>query len=484
MVELNWMSVGIYGVAGLIVSAGLLFAFGLALHVERSVRRYFAPTVFAMVILVPAVSVLVGHRDLSSYELHLITTQSNPVADWLQRLASVMIVGISLVRMIGHGFDRQRAHGGVYVMTGLFCMYFAVSVLCAFFGTVPARPSEQAFYVIVMMFALFLSRGDDMDLALQTAKFCLFLVILAGVVTMIVVPTMTQEHNILEMRLPLIDFRYAGLASNPNAMAPLGLVSLLMVVHRPFRSRMLTFLNIGLALFTVVLAQSQTTWIATVISLAILLQARYRWKLNKLPVMIAVTLAITAFVSWLVYEEVTSLTGSGLLQRLMSPSRYDEMMTLTGRDNIWLAAITEWKENPLFGYGPTMWGDDFRAMIGMNYAFSAHNQFVQALGVAGIVGLISLVFYLGCLVVGVLNVKGRERGFLMALLVSLLLRCLTETPLEIGSLFINELSLHLIMFVGLVSALAHQACVREQGPEIVLAENGSIVPIPCRPCRP
>ena len=69
------------------------------------------------------------------------------------------------------------------------------------------------------------------------------------------------------------------------------------------------------------------------------------------------------------------------------------MTTLTGRTEIWAVALQTWKANPLFGYGAAMWDDEFRRAVGMDFAYNAHNQFLQSLSVAGGLGLAGLLVY-------------------------------------------------------------------------------------------
>ena len=114
-----------------------------------------------------------------------------------------------------------------------------------------------------------------------------------------------------------------------------------------------------------------------------------------------------------------------------------EAATLTGRDLLWALAVQEWKHNPLFGYGPTMWNDAYRMQIGLDHAVSAHNQFLQSLSVSGAMGLIGLLVYLGALLLYAINARRGSRGLSVALLIVVLVRCVTETPLALGGGFLS-----------------------------------------------
>jgi O-antigen ligase len=77
---------------------------------------------------------------------------------------------------------------------------------------------------------------------------------------------------------------------------------------------------------------------------------------------------------------------------------------------------------------------------------SAHNQFLQTLSVAGTVGLVGLVVYLGTLVRYAIRAARPSRGLSIAILVLVLLRCVTETPLSLDSFLSGAFVTQLLLF--------------------------------------
>jgi O-antigen ligase len=135
-----------------------------------------------------------------------------------------------------------------------------------------------------------------------------------------------------------------------------------------------------------------------------------------------------------------------IVDRFLESRAGDQLLTLTGRNVLWAIAIEEWSRNPLFGYGPSMWDPEYRRSIGLFFAFSAHNQFMQSLGAAGAMGLIGLLIYLCALAIYALRATNASRGLSLALLVVVLLRCLSEAPLSTNTLFNGDLLTHLLLF--------------------------------------
>lgn len=135
-----------------------------------------------------------------------------------------------------------------------------------------------------------------------------------------------------------------------------------------------------------------------------------------------------------------------LWDKLAATSVASDVATLSGRAQIWAAALSAWQNNPAFGYGLEAWGPAHRAVLGMPFAFSAHNQFLQSMSMAGTLGLVSLLAYLFILGLGCLRAAKATRGASAALFVLVLLRCITEAPLTPSTLFNGDAITHLVLF--------------------------------------
>lgn len=157
-------------------------------------------------------------------------------------------------------------------------------------------------------------------------------------------------------------------------------------------------------------------------------------------ILIMIGLAATLLLSALIFDP------SRLLEHLLMSNAGNDVLTLTGRLGIWEVAITEWERNPLFGYGPEIWEQAFRARIGMSYAFSAHNQFLQALSAAGLFGFVTLVTYLWLLGRYATRAAPFTKGVSTALFVTILLRCITETPMTMSTMLNGDFLTQLILF--------------------------------------
>jgi O-antigen ligase len=184
---------------------------------------------------------------------------------------------------------------------------------------------------------------------------------------------------------------------------------------------------LGLLSIVLVLTQSKTSvaaLAATVLLVGVLANPRIT-RTDKTMVSTAISAVATYFlVGGASNEAAIAQTVGGL-------------GTLTGRTRVWAITLTEWQDNPLFGYGQTVWGLEMKMLYLPVLRFApgqAHNQVVQALGESGLVGLLTLAV----LLIGLLRLArfqlARHNTLALALLVLLVSRGLTETVLPRSAL--------------------------------------------------
>jgi O-antigen ligase len=328
---------------------------------------------------------------------------------------------------------------------------------------------------VLVLVAVFLSAGQvRLATVVTVAKAALMAVMVASIALLAIEPTMVRQVEMAEVRLPFVNYRFFGLGSNPNSFATLAIVNLLLTAHQPFRSKLLEAGNVVATLACLLLAQSQTSWLAILVALPVLLVARARIRMLD-PGTLFVLGGLLSVAGLAALAGLTFSTHGVAITDFATGDRYRELTTLTGRPAIWAVAFAEWRDNLAFGYGPSMWDSVHRARLGMPFAFNAHNQLVHALSVAGLVGLSTFVPYF--LLLGLLGVAAPhpERGLALALYLLVLVRSATEVPLDLGTPFANEFLLHFLLFT--VLACSH----RER---IAVAEAKALPPDPGRPGVP
>ena len=128
-----------------------------------------------------------------------------------------------------------------------------------------------------------------------------------------------------------------------------------------------------------------------------------------------------------------------------------QLVSMTGRDQIWAIAMDEWRANPLFGWGPDLWNEAYRASINLPNATNAHNQFLDTLARSGIVGATGLVLYALTLLVFSVRYARSTQGLSLALFVTLAVLSISEVPLIMLG-YGTEIFAHLLLVITLASA--------------------------------
>lgn len=439
------------GGALLLGLAGLLVV-GCFIGVQSHFKRWFPTIVFPLILLAMALSAVFADRDLSyaDTDLTLLIASETTAVTWLLRAITLLILGVCFARFYSSMQKTEGSSRQGYSLFLAFLFFYVTNIVLN--NMLGAKPyfDQKFIYPLIVFITLFLSRSDDKYLTLKTIKWSMLIFLLFSLFAAAIAPGMALQLGYTDGLVSQLDFRLWGLGSHPNSLAPLALSFLLLTIYQPFQARWFQYFSIAAALAVIVLSQSKTTWVTTVITLAIIYWARFRhtgeqdmWpqRANSLrrlstPIFIAL-IGIVLVISYLV-----------VTQRIESASsaQREAISTLSGRAEIWKVAIKTWQEHPIFGYGSSAWDDAFRTKIGMGYAYTAHNQFLQTLSEAGLVGMAGLLFYLFFLLRYALLANAETRGFSLALFIVILGRCYTEAPFTMTNMFTGEVLMHLLLF--------------------------------------
>jgi O-antigen ligase len=226
--------------------------------------------------------------------------------------------------------------------------------------------------------------------------------------------------------------RYIGLLSHPNQIGALAALTIIISM----RKRLDVLLVAGAAVLSLTLSQSKTSIGALLISV---LYATVVWNyFSVVTKQMTIQFILAVFyISWLLMLSI-GLGASG-----------DETLTLTGRTQIWAESLEIWKSQPLFGGGSSAFDVEFRQLFELTGATSAHNQFLQALAIGGLVTVGVMTFFLYYLYKA-LVVSGESGIYHTAgitMLVFVLIRGISEPSLTVSGIGIPYLCTFII-FLG------------------------------------
>jgi exopolysaccharide production protein ExoQ len=443
----------IYVSGALILSIAGIFGLSVGMEVEARLRRFAVPALYMLILLTEVISTSVSGRNVYTALLHA-SYAADPLTKGIVRLAIVTTLTICVSRILGAAWSKEnRDVGGAGIFLAFLLYFVTNSVLNAALGVEPVF-RHDLYYAPFLFAAVFASRTQDPETAIGSLKWGLLMFFTASCLVATVAPDLTIDQRYADSWLPGMPIRFWGLSTNPNSLGPLAVLYVLLAVHQPIDRRWLHYLGILIAVSVLVLTQSKTAWAAAAVTVPILLVLRSRptsppRRRHRTGASYVMGLAVTSvfIVGPIGVAAVWGLSHWGVsIQDVMTMMAGRQVATLTGRDIVWELAMRAWARNPLFGYGVTIWDSTYRAEIGLLSATSAHNQFLQSLSAAGIVGLVGLLVYVGALTRYAIAASPRTHGLSVAVLLLLFFQCITETPLSIATFLGGEFLQHLLLF--------------------------------------
>ena len=441
--------------------AALIAAFSMAgaVHITSRREQGFMHLIFYAMLVAVAASCLLSGRDLTSHfliEEPSVLFVTHPVMKILQPLISLLILAVSVERLITHWLQRQTASAPLLLYFA-FVLFWASTVAApALFGAHP-QLSHDYVYPLVIGLAATLATPVERDQALKAVRNALLIFMLLGFLMIAVNPAMVMDRSYTQGLLPGLP-RFAGLSPHAVGMGLMAQLGLLCLMTRPYQRPWLNRLAWALGLSTLFLAQSKTAWLAFFICTGTLLAVQRGpglWQRLADPMsptlgmttLIGCMLGMVALAVVLMFGDV----GEHLSAFINTPEGA-QLASFTGRDRIWAIAFDEWQRNPVFGYGPGIWDELFRASIGMSNASHGHNQLMDTLSRSGVVGATGLVLYALVLMLMSLRLTRATQGLSLALFLALVLRSISEVPLLMLG-YSTEMFIHVLLLMVLASAL-------------------------------
>jgi O-antigen ligase len=343
----------------------------------------------------------------------------------------------------------KLAYGLRFYWWSLLAFYLASTIVSNVFGN-PQWPALKSLYFPFVAFAVLLVSTHVDEKFWRGLRLLLLVPTLGSLIAFAVAPKFAALPDYQSI-VPGISQRLYGLADHANSLGVIALTALF-VELRLGKSSLVSWILVLIDLTVLFLSQSKTAWAVAAILAVFEIVARYparpdaAARLARSLKMLIFLFFAAAVLSVLAYKALLS-------DRFLAGMSDAGVYTLTGRSEIWRATLDEFYNNPMTGYGPGLWDMDFRIKRGLLAAGQAHNQFIQTIGQAGILGVVSLAFYI---VSGIGAVRSGSNAYktLAAMLgVSLLLRCLTESPLRMVGIMDWEDVGHLLFICFLAASL-------------------------------
>lgn len=442
------------GLAALFAYVAVIGATQLNRHRETG---WFHLTPYLIFLTVALITISSG-RDLTLGAWSTLTQEAEaraPWAAWLQRGLTLLLLLLSSERIASTVFRRKRAGAFTWLLP-LFVMYWCCAVASpALFGRYPQFSYEYLYPLFIGVAGLLVSGKECAQFVIATRNATL-LFLAAGVFLIPVKMGLVLETNYSQGFIPGLP-RMAGLSPHALQLGLVVQVSLLTLWLEPLKSKWWNRMAWLMCLLVLFLAQSKTAWISFAVCASVMQMVQSgpevrKWVFNpERPFQGVVSiLGLVLFAMLLAYGALFSQVGDKVLG-FFDTKEGATLLTLNGREQIWEVAFQEWERNPVFGYGPSFLNLAHRTSIGMLNATHAHNQFVDDLARAGLVGASALVIYAVALLCLSIRFAIRSQGLSIALYMVLFFRGVSEIPLSLYG-YSSEFAAHLLLLMVLVMA--------------------------------
>jgi O-antigen ligase len=392
---------------------------------------------------------------------------ANPLSGWILRLSTAATVSISVVVALSAILRKNLGESFGWPLFAAFTAYFmSCYVISGILGSEPSFVHNN-FYAIIVFFAAYATRDQSLDRFVCWSRDGLNIFLCMGLLVGIIFPPVAVQLGYAGI-IPAVTFRLWGVATHANNLGPVAVVFILLLWWKPYRWWGLNLLGATAALTSLLLSQSKTAWIAGAAAFVVLWGYRVARAIHTKKSIKPITVAQFSLISapFILLSSLLIVIGIGVESGHADHLLHyldKQAVTLTGRDAIWSITMQEWQLNPLFGYGPRLWSDEFAYRMGyLGVASNAHNQFVDVLGSSGVVGLLSLLVYLFLLFKYAWSSVGNTRGVSLALAIFILVRCITEVPFKTGNVTTPDFVMHFILFTVLLRARYSSATVTTQ----------------------
>jgi len=442
--------------AALIAAWGLILGAVGSLQITRKFKLGLMHYFFAALFFGNGISILLSKRNFSTFGLALDPSQTlsaSPIAAWLIRLTSLILVIASADQIAKRIGQRDKIELTRKILAaGLIYFWFCNILLPSFLSTHKTSIQLSWLYTPILCLGLILMTKEAGTKSIIYCRNAIVIFCAASLAMIALRPDLVLQIGYAQGYIPGVP-RFAGLAPHAIVMGLASCVGVWCLLSYPLKSKFWHVTAMCICLLSLFLAQSKAVWISLLITLPILLA--YRGNLPSLQTMMspkyrlftAIGIAALGLIISGAAGYVVSGSFAGKLHRFLASSDGVQITSFTGRDKIWEVAISEWLKSPIFGYGLLLFGAEHQAQIGMSFATSGHNQIIDGLGRAGLIGATSTVMYSIILAYFGLKYGKATRGLSAVLSISIIIRMISEVPLTLGNLAIDAIPHYLLLAV-------------------------------------
>ena len=389
-------------------------------------------------LLATVLATILSGRDYAvtalGLELQPDVDAAKPMGAALVGWALTGLVLAASFEAIVHGLRSKELWGPRVIFLIAFVAFWLTNVASPALLATHGSFEHDYTYSLLIGVGLIVLRSEETAILLASTRDSILLLVLASLGLAVVNPGLVLDLSYNRGWIPGLP-RLAGLTPHPVMLGFLSSLGLLILWGLPYRRKSWTMAATLVLGTGFVISQAKLAWVALPLSALSLFalsgpddpEGRRGLRLDRPGSLVAVGVATLSIVLL-----ALSFWAPGL-SPLEDVTLAERASTLSGRTEIWDIAYSEWARSPLFGYGSDLFKLDYRIALGSDHMTmtDSHNQILDSMARAGVVGLWGLVAYLGVLSWGALRTASISGGLSFALLTFVLLQSMTEVPLSI-----------------------------------------------------
>ncbi|WP_170299975.1 O-antigen ligase family protein [Pseudoduganella buxea] len=434
----------------LLLGVGAVIGIAVGSGVVVRLRRWALPTLLTLVSVASIGAVVaMGRRLRLSTEGLENVGQADVAGGMVGKLLLVSVIACAVALCAARLFDlngRLAAAGRFHkrgmanpsdIAKAFMCFYVASSILPIFFG-VQDYFHVRLVYPFFVYLAIFLWLPLHERDPVNVCKVMTGLIVFTSLLFAVVQPEAAIQPGYGGL-IPGFNVRLLGTTTHANSLGAVTCGYILLEMAEPVRKRWMHLLLLGGAILCIILSQSKTSIIGVFAGASIIYGTRIWHFFNRKGrdyngaggQLLALALGVACLIIVIVAAVMMFGDGSMLrsLERKLNPRAVGDLSSGTGRLWIWAAAIDAGMQNPLFGQGADYWNLATRLRLGLSGAATAHNQYLQVFSLSGLVGLVTLLIFMGYLIRYAIRGAKASGNATIAMLVVLLLRTISETPI-------------------------------------------------------
>lgn len=340
-----------------------------------------------------------------------------PLVDKLNLIGLLLVICLATTSVVLNVF-RMRLQGSGLVAAG-FVVFSGGSLLVGQWSAHPPRHFLPTLAVPAVGCALLTAPGLTFERVLWHARWILRLLIFGSILAAVGWSdwafssyAQLQDRNLFGIP------QMFGLTDQGNALGAAAAVAVVLEVACSKR-RLSSYFVVYSSTIVLVLTQSRIAILGALLGVLLLKVERAR-------------LARITLVGLTVLGGLTGLAFPSILDNLQTSYASSDLKDVNGRKKIWEISVREFQDNPITGYGPDIFGPEYRESRlppELQHAGQGHNQVIHTLGSLGLLGLLVLIIYVWILGVIAFRARRVAEGLPLALVAVLVTKGLTDVPL-------------------------------------------------------